>query len=83
MAINAATALAAIIGLTQAIFSSDISVSESCDPEWPDDKSIVFQVAAKMSADEAIDRRCEWHKKVSEIVPPTADIFQLRIDRSE
>ena len=72
--------LAAVLMLTNRLFPGGGNVSESFDPAWPDDKYVVVNVVATGDPDTIIQRQCEWHTQLAEILPAHADAFQLSID---
>lgn len=59
---------AAALELTREIFPGNVSSEFDRDPEWPDDRFLVVTAEAPSSATNLIQRRREWHEKVSPLL---------------
>jgi len=60
--------LSRLIALTTRLFGEDVGISESFDPEFPSDKSIVFSVETRLAPQQIVRAEQEWIRGVSEIV---------------
>ncbi len=71
-------ALRKIIAATTEIFGEDVHVKESCDPEFPEEKYVVFSVSARGNAREIVAQEAEWVRRVRDVAPAW-DAFRLSI----
>ncbi len=60
-----ADAIGRILDITTELFPGEVVVGNSADPEYPDDRFVVFTVGASGELDEILDRECEWLRRVA------------------
>jgi len=58
---------ARIVNVTQELFPGEVSASLLDDPEYPQDRYVVFEAKASCLPEEAVQRQLEWHRRVSEL----------------
>ncbi len=67
-----------IVEVTTSIFGDDVKISESFDPEFPEDKNIVLSVETDWPTDRVIQAEQEWAKAIGNI-SPTLETIRLSI----
>jgi hypothetical protein len=72
--------MAKAIRLTQSLFPGQVRVEVEQDPELPDDSYLVFNVAARGTPAEIVNRRLQWHEQVHELIPERAQRLRLSVD---
>jgi hypothetical protein len=73
-----ADAIGRIVEITTELFPGEVVVGNSADPEFPDDRFVVFTVEASGELDEILDRECEWLRRVAAVTPGT-HTFRLSV----
>ncbi len=76
--LQAADTIGRILDITTELFPGEVAVGNSADPEFPDDRFVVFTVDASGELDEILDRECEWLRRVAAITPGT-HAFRLSV----
>jgi hypothetical protein len=66
--------LAKLIGTTCELFGGSVSMYESFDPEFRDDKYTVLSVTTKLSPKDAAQAEREWVRRVEVIAPSWKDL---------
>ena len=61
--------MADVVRVTQELFPGDVSVQVMNDPEYPHDGFTVIEARASGTIEEVVDRRAEWHKRVTRLSP--------------
>ena len=61
--------LAKLISTTCELFGGEVSVYESCDPEFRDDKYTVLAVTTRLSPKDAVQAERQWVRRVEAIAP--------------
>ena len=61
--------LEAIVDATRQLFPGEISIEVESDPEWPEEKYIVFGVVAQGSVTSIVDRHCRWLEMIAQLAP--------------
>ena len=67
-----------IVRVTTRLFGEDVRVYESCDPEFPQDKWVVFAVEPTMEISELLRAEREWVRAMAQIAPE-CDMARLLI----
>lgn len=67
-----------IIAITTEIFGEDVQVKESCDPEFPEERYVVFSVITRGDPRETVAQESEWVRRVGEVACDW-DAFRLSI----
>ena len=72
-----------IVNITAEIFPGELRITNSADPEMPQDVYQVFAVSVPASADaeELVDRRLQWHRRIATIAPSMKGRIRLAIER--
>lgn len=68
-----------ILALTEEIFPGEVRIDVEADPEWPQDRYVVFTVKADGDARELVQRQCEWHRRVLAVAPDSLNLLRLSI----
>ena len=55
--------------ITQELFPGIVSVQVMHDPEYPQDGFTVIEAQTGGTTEEVVDRRAEWHKRVTRLSP--------------
>ena len=77
--VDAATSmLSALVAVTTKLFGRDVTISESYDPEHPNDKFVELTVRVKMAPAEIVLAEGEWARQIS-IIAPRWDNLRLLI----
>jgi len=66
--------LAKLIGATCELFGGNVSMYESFDPEFRDDKYTVLSVTTKLNPKDAAHAEREWVRRVEAIAPSWKDL---------
>jgi len=61
--------IAEIVEITGELFGADVNVARSCDPEFPDNKSVVFSVQTSGTVRESCEAEREWIRRIEAIAP--------------
>ena len=67
-----------IISVTTEIFGDDVQVKETCEPEFPDERYVVFSVATRGNPREVVAQEAEWIRRVGALGTDW-DAFRLAI----
>ena len=67
-----------IIAVTSEIFGEQVQVKESCDPDFPEERYVVFSVIADGDPQATVAQEREWVRRVSDVAPDW-DGFRLSI----
>jgi hypothetical protein len=68
------------VRLTQSLFPGQVRVEVEEDPELPDVSYLVFNVTAKGTIAEIVNRRTQWHEQVRALIPENAQRLRLSVD---
>jgi hypothetical protein len=66
--------LTRLVRITSELFCGDVSLRESCDPEFRDDKYTVLSVNTRLSPEEAAKAERDWVRRVESIAPSWKDL---------
>jgi hypothetical protein len=58
---------AQIVDITRDLFPGEVSAYLLDDPEFPQDGYLVFEAQARGTAEDAVERRLEWHRRVIQV----------------
>jgi hypothetical protein len=68
-----------ILRITEEMFPGPVSVETTCDPEDPDVKFVVVNVSYHGDVKRAVDKRIEWHQRVSQVQHGVSQMTRLCI----
>ncbi len=58
-----------IIAITTEIFGEDVHVKNSCDPEFTEERYVVFSVSTRRDPQGVVAQESEWVRRVGEVSP--------------
>jgi hypothetical protein len=61
--------MADVFRVTEELFPGEVSARVMSDPEYPQERFTVIEAQASGSPEEVVDRRVEWHRRVSRLSP--------------
>lgn len=61
--------MADVVRITKELFPGAVSVQVMYDPEYPQQGFTVIEAQASGSIEQVVDRRAEWHKRVTTLSP--------------
>lgn len=68
-----------VMRMTQEFFPGESCVKLESDPEFPEDTYLVVDVRASGTAEEIVNRRSQWHKRLRQISPECFGNVRLSI----
>jgi hypothetical protein len=71
-----------IVGITTEIFGGPVAIEEFVDPEFPDERKVVFIAEVQGENASILKMESEWVKRVTSL-KPAWDGFRLRIKRKK
>jgi hypothetical protein len=61
--------LSRLVRITTSLFGKEVKVVEDCDPEFPDDRYVVFAVDSDMEPADLLRAEQAWVREVRAIAP--------------
>jgi len=71
---NVLPALSKLMLATKDIFGGEVAIYESCDPEFPADKYIVFAAETRLRAEQIVEAETAWILALQRTIPTAGDI---------
>ena len=71
-----------VFRITQELFPGEVSARVMSDPQYPQECFTVVEAQASGPPEEVVDRRVEWHKRVSRLSPYCSTLC-LTLDHRE
>ncbi len=71
--------IANVVRITQDLFPGTVSIQVMNDPEYPQDGFTVIEAQASGSIEQVVDRRAEWHKRITRL-SPLCSTLRLTLD---
>lgn len=65
--------------LTEEMFAGHVAGDVDSDPEWPQERFVLFRVAVRGSIQDLIEMQRQWQRQVLKLVPAKADIIRISI----
>lgn len=75
--------IATLIDRASQLFTGDITIEDSVDPECPSAVYLVVRVllnGPRPSTDEIIDRELQWHREAAQIAPEAKGMVRLLVE---
>jgi hypothetical protein len=69
----------AVAALAEELFGGDCAIAVEADPELETLKSTVVRATTRLSPQDCVERRLEWHRRVASLVGTPHD-FSLVLD---
>lgn len=74
--------MADVFRVTEELFPGEVSARVMSDPEYPEESITVIEAQASGHPEEVVDRRVEWHRRVSRLSPYCSTLC-LTLDHQE
>jgi len=71
-----------IVGVTTAVFGTEVRIKESYDPEFPNERYVVLCAEVDAEGSDILRMESEWVKRVADISPNWHG-FRLRVNRKK
>jgi hypothetical protein len=68
-----------VVRITQELFPGEVGIEILSDPEAADRSLVVFNVSARGSARDIVNKRVEWHQRVAKLRPGSSGALRLSI----
>lgn len=68
-----------IIDITREMFPGLVVAHVIVDPEWPEDRAIVFDVEATGEPRDITELQIEWNRRIQVLIPTRLDVVALCI----
>ncbi|MFC1758812.1 hypothetical protein ACFL2H_08595 [Planctomycetota bacterium] len=76
---NSNPAFSKVVQMTKELYAGDVKIEVDFDPAEPDCTHVVFNVSDSGTAQEIVERRRDWHRRLRQIEPGNSGPLRLSV----